>query len=257
MSSTSAESERAPTPRTRAAIDWIGRTVFRYRDYLAPAGLVLILACTRPRPFLGTAAADVWLDLFGVLLAAIGQALRITVIGYAYIQRGGAGKRLAAPKLVAEGFYAHSRNPMYVGNMLLLCGLAIIYNSIWVYALILPVYIGGLLSIVKAEEHFLAEKFGAEYADYCARVNRFLPGLRGLRQTLAGMRFDWKRVVRKEYGTTFAWMAAAVFLMVWERLMWSGYAASRAQIHALLALYVPLIAAWGTARWLKKSARLD
>ena len=51
-----------------------------------------------------------------------GQAVRVMVIGYAYIQRGGVNKQLAARSPGREGVYAHSRNPMYVGNFLLLAG---------------------------------------------------------------------------------------------------------------------------------------
>ena len=244
-------------PRTSLAVQRLGRFVFRFRDYLTPLGLVLILALTWPEHLFGSEAVNRWVDALGLLVAATGQALRVLVIGFAYIVRGGANKQLAAPKLVCEGFYAHSRNPMYVGNMLLLTGLAIIYNSRWVYVVGLPLFIGGLLSIVKAEEQFLATKFGGEYEDYCRRVNRFLPNPRGLRATMASMTFDWKRVLRKEYGTTFAWLSAALFLLIWERLVHFGYPARRTEINRLLLCYAPLIAAWATVRWLKKRHRLD
>ncbi|MFN8626565.1 MAG: isoprenylcysteine carboxylmethyltransferase family protein [Candidatus Binatia bacterium] len=257
MNGAGAETESLRQPRLAAVVQWLGRFVFRFRDYLAPAVLVVILALTVPQHPFGSEAANRWVDVLGLLVAALGQALRILVIGYAYIVRGGAGKQLAAPKLVCEGFYAHSRNPMYVGNILLLSGLAIIYHSRWVYVLGLPVLVAGLLAIVKAEETFLANKFGREYEEYCRRVNRFLPRLHGLRATMASMRFDWKRVLRKEYGTTFAWLSAALFLLIWERLVHFGYAARRGEIDMLLLAYVPAGIAYGAVRWLKKSRRLD
>ncbi|MBP1685362.1 MAG: phospholipid methyltransferase [Deltaproteobacteria bacterium] len=241
----------------RAAVQRVGRFVFRFRDYLAPAGLAIILALTVPEHPFGSEAVNRWVDALGLLVAATGQALRVLVIGYAYIVRGGAGKQLAAPKLVCEGFYAHSRNPMYVGNFLLLSGLAIIYNSRWVYIFGLPAFVGGLLAIIKAEEAFLANKFGRDYEEYCERVNRFLPRLRGLRATMASMTFDWKRVLRKEYGTTFAWVSAAVFLLIWERLVHFGYSGRRNEINRLLLAYLPVVIAYGVVRWLKKSRRLD
>ena len=242
--------------RTSAAVQWLGQFVFRFRDYLAPAGLVVILAVTWPEHLFGSESADRWADVLGLLVAAAGQALRVLVIGYAYIVRGGVGKQLAAPKLVSQGFYAHSRNPMYVGNILLLSGLAIIYNSRWVYVVGLPLFIGGLLAIIRAEEQFLAGKFGREYEEYCRRVNRFLPNPRGLRTTMASMSFDWKRVLRKEYGTTLAWTSAALFLMIWERLTHFGYAARHTEIGGLLLAYVPLITAYASVRWLKKNHKL-
>jgi protein-S-isoprenylcysteine O-methyltransferase Ste14 len=238
-------------------VDRVGRFVFRYRDYLAPAGLALILLVTRPENLFASRAANNAADLVGLVIAALGQAVRVSVIGYAYIVRGGSGKSLAAPTLVCQGIYAHSRNPMYVGNFLLLTGLAIIYNSRWVYALGLPLFIGGLLSIIRAEENFLRQKFGAEYDDYCRRVNRFWPQLASLRATVTPMRFDWRRVLRKEYGTTFAWMSAAIFLLAWERWIHFGYRAEAATFHRLLFAWGLVVFAYGVARWLKKTGRLD
>ncbi len=236
--------------------DRLGRFVFRYRDYLVPAGLVVVLVLTRPQAPFGSERADAWLDGLGFLVASTGQALRVLVIGYAYIQRGGANKQLSAPQLVGEGFYAHSRNPMYAGDVLLLVGLCLIYNSAWVYVVGLPAFVIALLAIVKAEEHYLAQRFGAEYAAYCQRVNRFIPRLPGLRATLRGMRFDWRRVLRKEYGTTFAWLSAAFFLFAWQRLSRLGWAGAAPQLLRLAALYAPIPLAYGFVRWLKKSGRL-
>ncbi|HVN87331.1 MAG TPA: isoprenylcysteine carboxylmethyltransferase family protein [Candidatus Binatia bacterium] len=240
-----------------AFVQGVGRFVFRFRDYLAPAGLASILMLTNPEQLLGSEDADTLADLIGVMLCLIGQAVRVTVIGYAYIVRGGANKQLHAPKLVCEGFYAHSRNPMYLGNFLLLGGLAVMYNSRWVYVVALPLFIGGILSIIRAEEAFLREKFGAEYDDYCRRVHRFWPRLKGLRRTLAPMTFDWKRVLRKEYGTTFAWISAAMFLETWEQVLRFGYRGNPAKVHLLAAAYVVVLLAYGTVRFLKKTHRLD
>jgi len=257
MSTAPEKLNRVDSLRSGPIVRAIGRFAFRFRDYLVPIGIGLALALTRPEHLFGSEVVNRWTDLLGFAIAAAGQTLRILVIGYAYIQRGGANKQLAAPKLVCEGFYAHSRNPMYVGNVLLIVGLAIIYNSFWIYLIGLPIVLAGILSIIRAEEDFLAGKFGEEYEQYCRRVNRFLPSLRGLRRTMSSMTFDWKRVLRKEYGTTFAWLSAALFLLAWERLLHFGYARSAPQIKALLVAYVPVVIGYGTVRWLKKTHRLE
>jgi protein-S-isoprenylcysteine O-methyltransferase Ste14 len=240
-----------------AAVTSVGRFVFRYRDYLAPLGLLLILLGTRPQKFFSSERLDVWLDAFGVLVAACGQAVRVSVIGYAYIQRGGVNKGLAADRLVCEGIYAHSRNPMYVGNFLLLAGLVIIYHSPLVYLIAFPGYLLGIWTIIKSEEEFLARKFGSEYADYCRRVNRFLPSLHGMRETLGGMRFDWRRVIRKEYGTTFAWTSVALVLIAWEQIHWYRWAGARDVLVVLVATWLVIALLYGVARWLKKTHRID
>lgn len=237
--------------------DRLGRFVFGYRDYLVPAALVVVIALTRPQAPFGSERLDALLDALGLLVALAGQILRIAVIGHAYIQRGGAQKQLSAPKLVCAGFYAHSRNPMYVGDFLLFLGLCIIYNSAWVYLVVLPAVGLSLLAIVSAEERYLGRRFGAAYADYCQRVNRFIPRLYGLRATLRGMPFDWRRVLRKEYGTTFAWVSAACFLLAWEQVVWRGWSGARPALFRLLCLYAPVPVAYGYVRWLKKSGRLQ
>jgi protein-S-isoprenylcysteine O-methyltransferase Ste14 len=238
-----------------AAFDRLGRFVFGYRDYLVPAVLLGVVAFT-PRTAAGSERVDAWLDVLGFLVAIVGQVLRVTVIGYAYIRRGGVNKQLAAPTLVCEGFYAHCRNPMYVGNFLLFIGLMMIYNSPWGYGLILPAVAVALLAIVRAEEHFLAQRFGSEYAAYCQRVNRFLPRLRGLRATTRSMRFDWRRVLRKEYGTTFAWLSAACLLLAWGRVVRLGWAGAAPELRCIAAAYLPVPLAYATVRWLKKTRRL-
>jgi hypothetical protein len=59
--------------------------------------------------------------------------------------------------------------------------------------------IGGLffgfayVSIVAAEEGFLAAKFGPDYAAYCAQVNRWLPDIRRLGEAHEDMTFNWRQ----------------------------------------------------------------
>lgn len=191
------------------------------------------------------------------MVGLVGQTLRVTVIGLAYIKRGGRNKTISADRLVCDGVFAHSRNPLYAGNFLMLTGLLLIWHSPWAYLLVLPVVAVSFLSIVRAEEQFLRRHFGAEYEAYCARVNRFIPSFRGLRQTLARFDFDWKRVIRKEYGTTFAWISVALMLFVLEKISWHGMrtAAFRAGFAGIVWLCA--LGLWATARWLKKTRRLQ
>jgi protein-S-isoprenylcysteine O-methyltransferase Ste14 len=243
-------------PRSSTVVDRVGHFVFSYRDYLVPAGLVAVLALTRPHAPFGSERLDLALDVLGWLVAAAGQVLRIAVIGFAYIQRGGVNKQMSAPHLVCEGFYAHSRNPMYVGDFLLFVGLSLIYNSAFVYLVVLPVVAMVLLAMVQAEESYLRGRFGAEYAAYCQRVNRFIPRLRGLRDTTSGMHFDWRRVLRKEYGTAFAWISVAFALLAWQRIVGLGWSGAAPGLRWLCVAYLPIPLAYGIVRWLKKTDRL-
>jgi hypothetical protein len=183
------------------------------------------------------------------MVSLAGQALRIVVIGLAYIKRGGRQKTITADRLVCEGVFAHSRNPLYLANFLMVSGLLLIWNSPWAYLIVLPSLGIAFLSIVRAEEEFLSRRFGAEYAEYCSRVPRFLPRLRDFRQTLAQFDFDWRRVIRKEYGTTFA--LVSVILALFSRKftgMGSGGHGARPSAGVIWLLSAGL---WASARWAK------
>jgi protein-S-isoprenylcysteine O-methyltransferase Ste14 len=251
------EGSKSTRPTLEVIAVACGQFVFRYRDYLAPAALLLTVIGTRPHPFLGDPAADTWLNVAGILVALLGQTLRVLVIGLAYIRRGGRNKTITADHLVCDGLFAHSRNPLYLGNFLLLTGLVMVWNAPLAYVLVLPTIGLALFSVVLAEEAYLRERFGSEYEAYCARVNRFIPNFRDFGQTMSAFSFDWKKVIRKEYGTTFAWPSIALALIAVERVRWNGWSASRESLCWVAFAWAGLALMWGVGRWLKKTKRLE
>lgn len=252
--------ENEPSPDTPAAprkMISCGNYFFKYRNALFPVVFALLLVLTRPALFLGNAWWDRIVIAAGILIALLGQAFRLFVIGYAYIVRGGRNRKVYADDLVIAGVYAHSRNPMYVGNFLITVGLGIAYGSPWVYIAVIPFFTFVYLSIVLAEEAFLRKKFGAAYDEYRRTVPRFWPRFKGIRQTLHGHAYDWRKVLAKEYGTVFGTLAGILTILI-GKLWWIyGYEASRAQLLVLLALYIPLIIFYIVVRWLKKTGRLN
>ncbi|MFN8644136.1 MAG: isoprenylcysteine carboxylmethyltransferase family protein [Candidatus Binatia bacterium] len=253
-SSPSSDTAAAPSGLDAAIIAW-GNIVFRHRNAMAPIALGAMLLLTRPRQLGGSPRADALLDVVGILVALSGQLLRILVIGLAYIQRGGKNRTIAADTLVVEGIFAHVRHPLYVGNFLLLAGLTLIWNAPAGYGILV---LGGLslFSMARAEEAFLSRKFGADFDAFCRRVPRFIPNFRGLGDTIAGFTFDWKRVIRKEYGTMFAFASCVLAFLAIEWTEWHGAAGFRAALAVLLPVWLVVFAAWGTARWMKKTRRL-
>jgi len=233
-----------------------GNFFFHTRNYIFPLAFLVIASITRPRQLGGTEAIDRWMDLAGILLALLGQAIRVLVIGLAYIRRGGKHKRIYADDLVTDGFFAHSRNPLYLGNMLVYAGLLVALNSPAGWILGVPFYGFAYLAITFAEEDFLRRQFGAVYDDYFRRVNRFWPRWDGLGETMRSMRFEWGRVIRKEYGSTYAWVATFIGLLVWQQVAWHGTAAlGEVAPVAAIALGVATLG-YLAARVLKKSKRL-
>ena len=235
----------------------LGRFVFRYRDYLAVVAVLATIVLMPPVAFLHRDRLDLALDGVGLAVALTGQALRAVVIGLAYIKRGGRNKEITADRLVCEGVFAHSRNPLYLGNFLIVTGLLIMWNSPLAYVVVLTILGASLLSIVRAEEQFLVGRFGEEYVGYCKRVPRFIPRLAGFGDTLAQFDFDWRRLIRKEYGTTFAWITVALVVFVVEKAWWHGVDASAGRIRIGIAVWLLAFALYLTARWLKKTHRID
>jgi len=233
-----------------------GVFLFRARNAVFPLVTVLVLALFKPVQPFGSAAADHWLDALGLLIILSGQGVRAAVIGLAYIKRGGVNKKIYAESLVREGIFAHARNPLYLGNLLTLSGLFVIHNNPWVYLLGGGFFVLSYTAIVAAEERYLADKFGADYADYCRQVGRWVPNLRGLGQTMRGMTFNWRRVVMKDYSTVHTWSTAVVALLAYEYVVEHGLAASQTVLVAAAVGVVALALAALGIRALKKSGRL-
>jgi protein-S-isoprenylcysteine O-methyltransferase Ste14 len=229
----------------------------RVRDALFPLLLLTVAFGTRPRLAGGSIATDHLVDAIGVVIALHGQALRILVIGLVYITRGGQNRQVWASSLVDTGMFAHSRNPLYLANLLLFGGLAVVHNGWAMYLIVVPFFVFAYICIVAAEEQYLNGRFGVVYAEYCRRVPRWLPSLRGLSGTLRTTEFDWLKVLRKEYGTPFAWMSGALILLVWEH---DGAAGAppigRGELATILGIWIVLAIAYLIVRNLKLSGRL-
>lgn len=219
-----------------------GHFMFRVRNVLFPFMFMLLVLTSTPQLPFGSARLDLWLDAVGVMLAFIGQTCRALAIGSVdNIRRGGHRKRIAAETLIRSGIYAHTRNPLYFGNLIILSGLLLIANCRWWYLLVWPGFLGIYHAIVRAEEEFLAEKFGPAYRDYLHTVNRFLPTYTGLRQSLARSSFAWRRVRRKEFGVVCSWLASALVLLLWKQWEQEGPMLWKAHLpYGLLFLLVLL-----------------
>jgi len=179
------------------------------------------------------------------------------VIGLVYITRGGQNRQVWANSLVDTGMFAHCRNPLYVANLFLFAGLAIVHNGWAMYLVVVPFFVFAYVCIVAAEERYLYERFGETYADYCRRVPRWLPSLRGLSNTLRSTEFDWLKVLRKEYGTPFAWTSGVLILLVWEHYGAAGATAlGRGELAVIISIWIVLAVAYLTVRTLKLSGRL-
>lgn len=216
-----------------------GNFGFHYRGLLIPFTLATLLVVTRPSEALRADAVVRGVTFAGITIALLGQAIRLFVIGFAYIKRGGKDRRIYADDLVTEGVYAHVRNPMYVGNFLILVGLAIIWGSPLAFAIGVPLVGFLYFSIVVSEEAYLRDKFGAAYDAYARDVNRFVPRLAGLRDTVQGSHYDWRKALRKEYGTPHGLGWGILLLIVFRTLRLGGFSGQQHLLWICLAVGIP------------------
>ena len=128
--------------------------------------------------------------LLGLLFAIPGEALRIWASGHIEKTR----------TLATGGPYAFTRNPLYLGSLLITLGVVLASRSVWA-ALVVAAYGGAFYpSVVREEAGYLRQNF-SEYDAWAAKVPLFLPSPvpGGPRAT----HFSWARVTRNR-----EWMAA-------------------------------------------------
>ena len=117
------------------------------------------------------------IEIWALPLLAWGY-LQYYLVGRYRVREGGGGPGLSVPpeRLVTGGPYRYTRNPMYLGHLVFLAGLALALRS-WLGALVLVLHAAWFHRRVKGDEARLAALFGGPYRDYAARVRRWIPGI--------------------------------------------------------------------------------
>jgi protein-S-isoprenylcysteine O-methyltransferase Ste14 len=151
-----------------AFLHWLGRTPVQ-TFILSP---VVVLAFE-----LVWRGGEIRLVPWGVPFLVWGY-LQYRLVGRYRLRLGGGGPGMAAPpkRIVAQGPYRYTRNPMYLGHLIFMSGLALTFWS--AFALVLLVLRAGWFQYrVMGDEARLEATFGAEYAIYRAQVKRWIPGV--------------------------------------------------------------------------------
>lgn len=117
--------------------------------------------------------------ILGIVPLAIGGIL-FGWVTWVFASRGGGTPLIFAPpaRLVLRGPFRWVRNPMYVADILIIVGEALLLEAsiILVYAAVLWAAIHAL--VVIREEPHLRRAFGRSYIVYCERVPRWIPRAR-------------------------------------------------------------------------------
>jgi protein-S-isoprenylcysteine O-methyltransferase Ste14 len=133
----------------------------------------------------------------GAGLVVAGSALRAWATLYNRYAQG------ARKSLATGGPYSWLRNPLYVANSLVLLG-GFAASGLWAWlpAAVLWFALAYRLA-VGHEERRLREKYGADYAAYCARVPRWLPRRRG----------EWPEVAWRAFLPAFAVQSRSLLIL--------------------------------------------
>ena len=111
-------------------------------------------------------------------LGAMVFALALALVAWAIVTMTRAGSNvptsLPTTTIVNTGPYRFTRNPIYLGMVLGLIGLAIALNSLWLLLMLVPFALVIRYGVVTREEVYLERKFGDVYRGYRSRVRRWL-----------------------------------------------------------------------------------
>lgn len=147
--------------------------------FIAPGTVVGLLPwwISRGRmgpPFLGVPGVRI----LGLILIAAGLVpLLESFVRFVLKGLGTPAPVFPARHLVVGGFYRYVRNPMYVGVFAIILGEALLSGSRPLLTYAFLVWLGFFLFVLLYEEPTLRRSFGAEYANFCRHVPRWLPRL--------------------------------------------------------------------------------
>jgi protein-S-isoprenylcysteine O-methyltransferase Ste14 len=92
--------------------------------------------------------------------------------------------------LATSGPYAYTRNPLYLGSLLIGVGFAVAARSWWIGLALVAMFFAIYMPVIRGEEKFLRERF-PEFEDYARRVPRVFPRLSaGFSDGGGGFSFD-------------------------------------------------------------------
>jgi len=177
--------------------------LFTYRSYTPIPFLITMVLFASP-----TALSLI----IGFAVALLGESIRFWGVSYAGSETRTTGT-VGGTQLVTSGPYAHVRNPLYIGNILMYLGVGIMSNALvpWLQSIALAYFIFQYAAIVHLEEEYLRQAF-ENWENYSSRVPRFIPSLKKFHgvDTLSA---NFPRAFRSERSSLIALTLSTVLLL--------------------------------------------
>ncbi len=196
-----------------SVVVFLGRTFLRYGKGALPALILAAYSLAVPREaILGSAHFERTLDLVALGLVLIGLTVRAVAIGGAVSAgEGGLG-------LIENGPYSLSRNPRYLGSLLVCFGIFVMHGSLQVVLFGSAACMLAYSAMVRVEEDDLRARYGERYRAYLASVPRWLPRISRLSRGDFGIDFSVRRALANDWLTIVAAAVALVFTELHESL---------------------------------------
>jgi protein-S-isoprenylcysteine O-methyltransferase Ste14 len=143
----------------------------------------------------------------GCLIAAPGVWLRAIAAGH--VRKNA--------ELTTTGPYAYTRNPLYLGSIIIALGFGVASKSLWVAGAIVVLFLAIYLPVIKSEEVFLRGAF-SDFDEYAGNVPRLFPRLRADEGSTASSFSRQLYLKHREYNAvvgSLLMMLALVLKLVW------------------------------------------
>lgn len=155
-------------------------------------------------------ARPTWTSIaIGAVIAAIGVWVRAIASGHVKKNE----------ELTTTGLYAHTRNPLYLGSIIIAAGFATAALDRTIVLLLIVMFVAIYVPVIRGEEQFLASRF-ENFADYRSRVPRLIPRLTATSNPGGG----FSRALYLQHREYNASIGAALMLaaLIAKKLFWNS-----------------------------------
>lgn len=225
-----------------------GHFLFKYRSYQFV--VILLILFMERNNFTGV-RETLFYDILCVAVTSAGILVRALTVGFVHEKTSGRNtKAQNAFELNSTGAYSLVRNPLYVGNFIILFGISLLSYNLTVVLLNSAAFILINGFIILTEEDYLLGKFGDKYLDYAGRVNCVIPSFNKF--TRPARSLDLNMILKREHDS---WLTAAVSLVCVDMFR-NYYAHANILKTGWMVFLGAVFFAWAVLKYLKKTKRL-
>lgn len=177
-------------------ITW-GERLFKMRSYTPIPLFIIMFFCNW-----WELEKDVLVWSTGLFLITVGESIRLWALRY--IGKSSRTRKRKCKRLIKEGPYSFTRNPLYCGNLLILLGFTTLSELMWLVPMVMSLFFLQYSCIVKWEERILLEDFPTDAERYFKSVSRWLPKWKSIRnhsQMPLKSNYSWSNALQREKST--------------------------------------------------------